>query len=196
MPARLSSPPPGLFSTRLNRRQLLKAAGIGGLLLGGGAWLNHVLRNFGPPMKGLSVFDANEHEVVEKFADALFPGPPAQPYSAEQIGVAKFVDLYVSNLYEDTQQLFRMLVRTLNLSTVLTMGAAFHYLSRARRQKAVEAWSVSEIRLRRAGYQSLSFAIHMGYYEDDRVRAAVGLTTGCPVATGRPDLWQMAKAGR
>lgn len=193
-----STPPPALLSARLTRRSLLKAAGVGGLLLGGGAWLHGVLRGFGPPKEGLFVFDATEFEVVEQFADAMFPGPPACPYPAAEIGVARFVDLYVANLYPDTQQLFRMLVRTLNLSTVVSQGAAFHYLPRARRERTLQEWATSDLRVRRAGYQSLSFAAHMGYYEDERVRAAAGFTTGCDLSASpdRPDLWKMTAVTR
>jgi hypothetical protein len=107
--------------------------------------------------------------------------------------VPAFVDLYVSHLYEDTQHLFRLLVRTLNLSTVLSQGAAFRFLPLKRRQLALAEWGQSDLRVRRAGYQSLSFAINMGYYEDERVRRALGFTTGCDpaVSQGRPDLWKM-----
>jgi len=193
-----SPPPPALLSARLTRRSLLKAAGIGGALLGAGAWLNGVLRGFGPPKEGLFVFDANEFEVVEKLADAMFPGPPTHPFSAAEIDVARFIDLYVANLYDDTQQLFRMLVRTLNLSTVVSQGAAFHYLPRSRRQKTLAEWATSDLRVRRAGYQSLSFPAHMGYYEDERVRAAAGFTTGCDLSASpdRPDLWKMTAVTR
>jgi len=191
-------PPPALLSARLTRRSLLKAAGFSGLALGTGAWLNNVLRGFGPPREGLFVFDATEFEVIEQLADTLFPGPPECPFTAAQIGVGRFIDLYVANLYDDTKQLFRMLVRTLNLSTVLSHGAAFHYLPLSRRQKTLAEWATSDLRVRRAGYQSLSFAARMGYFEDERVRAAAGFTVGCDLSftPGRPDLWQMTSVTR
>jgi hypothetical protein len=193
VPGPPASPPP-LLTAGLSRRKLLAAAGVGGLLLGGGAWVWKTLRGFGPPRAGYFVFDDSEAEVLEKLADAVYPGPPEVPFGAAEIRVAQFVDLYVHGLYDDTQTVFRMLVRTLNLSTVLGYGAAFQYLSRKRRQQAFAEWGDSSVRVRRAGYQSLLLPMCMGYFEDKRVRAAVGLTSGCPVeAMGdRPDLWSMA----
>lgn len=174
---------------------MLKLAGVGGLFLLGGTWVWRTLRGFGPPAKGLLVFDTMEFAVVESLCEAKFPGPPEWPYSAAEIKVPQFVDLYVAELYEDTQQLFRMLIRTLALSTVVSHGRSFNFLPVKARQEVLREWATSDLRVRRAGYQSLSFATHMGYFEDARVRAAAGFTSGCEVAAAaspmRPDLWAM-----
>jgi hypothetical protein len=175
----------------LSRRRLLKAAGVGGLLLAGGGWAWATLRGFGPPKAGLRVFDTFEYGAVVALCEATFPGPPENPFSAADVKLPEFVDLYVSGLYEDTQQLFRMLIRTLDLSPFLSHGRTFRWLSLEDRQKTLREWATSELRVRRAGYQSLSFALRMGYYEDDRVRAALNLSTGCDLSgtPGRPTLW-------
>lgn len=167
---------------------------MGGALLAGGGAVLHALRGFGAPKEGLRVFDFIEASVVEALCEARFPGPPDCPYTSAEVKLPEFVDLYVSGLYEDTQQLFRMLIRTLNVSTVLSHGRTFRYLSVAQRREALGEWATSELRVRRAGYQSLSFAVNMGYYEDERVRAALGLTTGCDLSAspGRPTLWTQA----
>lgn len=156
------------------------------------------LRGFGPPKAGFFVFDDGEVEVLEKLAEAVFPGPPALPLTAQEARVAGFVDLYVHGVYADTQALFRMLVRTLNLSTVLSHGAAFRYLSVEKRQQAFAEWGVSDLRVRRAGYQSLLLPLSMGYFEDKRVREALGFVSGCGVENmgERPDLWSMARQER
>lgn len=189
--------PPELLQPGLSRRRLLKLAGVGGLLLAGGGWVYGTLRGFGPPKAGLRVFDRIEADVVEALCEAVFPGPPHSPYSAAEVRLPEFVDLYVSGLYDDTQTLFRMLVRTLNLSTFVTHARTFQWLSLEKRQRVLQEWATSELRVRRAGYQSLSFALRMGFYEDERVRAALGLTTGCDLSsqTGRPTLWTMAAKG-
>jgi len=198
MPKPPTASPPPLLSAGLSRRKLLAAAGLGGLVLGGGAWMWKTLRGFGPPKEGFFVFDATEVDVVESLADAVFPGPPALPFTAKQARVAEFVDLYAHGLYDDTQTVFRMLVRTLNLSTVLSYGAAFRFLSAERRRRAFAEWGVSDLRVRRAGYQALLLPLSMGYFEDDQVSQALGFTSGCDVeATGaRPTLWTMAQAER
>ncbi|MEW5742579.1 MAG: gluconate 2-dehydrogenase subunit 3 family protein [Myxococcota bacterium] len=192
------APPPELLKSGLSRRRLLKIAGVGGLLLAGGGAVLHALRGFGAPKEGLRVFDFIEADVVQALCEARFPGPPDCPYSAADVKLLEFVDLYVSGLYEDTQQLFRMLIRTLNLSTVLSHGRTFRYLSVAERREALEDWATSELRVRRAGAQSLSFAVHLGYYEDERVRAALGLTAGCDLSgtPNRPTLWTALGAAK
>ena len=186
-----SPPPPELLQPGLSRRRLLKVAGVGGAVLAVGGWAWATLRAFGPPKAGLRLFDRFEYSVVEALCEATFPGPPASPFTAAEVKLPGFVDLYVSGLYEDTQQLFRMLLRTLDLSTVLSHGRTFSRLSLEGRQEALRGWAESDVRLRRAGYQSLSFALRMGYYEDERVRAALGLTAGCDLSgtPGRPTLW-------
>lgn len=189
--------PPPLLSQRPTRRTLLKVAGVGGVLLGGAAALNHALRGFGSPKDGLRVFDAVEFDVLEKACDAMYPGPPEVPFSSADIGVPRFVDLYVSHLYEDTQELFRMLLRTLNLSSVVHHGATFRFLPRAQAASVLEEWRTSTLKVRRAGWQSLSLAAAMGYYEDERVRTAAGFTLGCAVDTSsRPTLWNAAPPRR
>lgn len=189
--------PPELLTPGLSRRRLLKLAGIGGLVLAGGGWAYATLRGFGPPKKGLRVFDRFEADVVDALCEAAFPGPPDSPLSSADVKLPEFVDLYVSELYDDTQTLFRMLIRTLNLSTFVSYGRTFQWLSLEKRQTVLHEWATSELRVRRAGYQSLSFALRMGYYEDERVRAALGLTAGCDLSgqTGRPTLWTMAAKG-
>lgn len=162
-------------------------------MLGAGAALNHALRGFGKAAAGYHVFDAVEADVVEKVCDALYPGPPEVPFSAKEIGVARFVDLYVAHLYPDTQSLFRMLVRTLNMSSLPTHGGTFRFLPRKHAFEVLEDWRTSSLRVRRAGHQTLTLTAAMGYYEDERVRQAAGFTLGCAIDTAaRPTLWTAA----
>ena len=185
--------PPALLSGRVNRRTLLKAAGVGGLFLAGGGWVYRTLRGFGPPRSGLFVLDALEADVVDQLARVCFPGPPDWPLSADEVGVTRFVDLYVSQLYEDTQGLFRTLVRAVNVSTLPTHGHTLRALPDAERLAVWKSWGESSFVVRRAGYQALTFAMNLGYFEDDHVRAAAGFTRGCDLSStpNRPDLWTM-----
>jgi hypothetical protein len=179
--------PPPLIAEKPSRRTLLKVAGIGGLVLAGGAWVWNAFGRFGPPAPGNLIFDADEFVTVRALCEALFPGPPDWPLSADDAGTPKFFDTYVWNLYPDHHTLFRSLIRGIEVSTLLTDGGRFSKLPLDQRQAAFHAWGVSDLRLRRAGYQSLTFALKLGYYEDDRVRAAGGFTAGCNVPQdGRP----------
>ncbi len=191
MPTLPTAPPP--LALRHTRRTLLKVAGVGGLLLGGLAALNHAVRGFGKAAPGYRVFDVVEADVVEKVCDALYPGPPEVPFSAKEIDVAHFVDLYVAHLYPDTQELFRMLLRTLNMSSVPTHGGTFRFLPRAHALDVLNGWRDSGLRVRRAGYQTLTLTAAMGYFEDERVRQAAGFSLGCAIDTAaRPTLWTAA----
>ena len=51
----------------------------------------------------------------------------------------------------------------------------------------MERWTTSDLKVRRAGNQSLRFIINLGYMENEKVRAAAGFTEGCPISQeGRP----------
>jgi hypothetical protein len=163
------------------RRRVLKWGSVGAVLIGAGAWFYRTPARFGPPAPGRAVFDTNEFEVLEAAAMTVFPGPPVCPYSGADIDIAARVDEYVGGLYPDTQLLFRALVRTLNITPVVTYGRSFYYLTPRLRARVLESWQDSEASLRRAGHQSLTFALKMAYYEDKRVRAAAGFTSGCPI---------------
>jgi hypothetical protein len=164
------------------RRRFLAWGSISALLIGSGVWFYRTTARFGPPAPGRAVFDANEFAILETVALTLFPGPPQCPYSADEVKVAEHVDDYVGSLYPDTQLLFRALVRTLNLAPVVTYGRSFYFLTPRLRVKVLESWRESEAALRRAGHQSLTFALKMAYFEDPRVRTAVGFTNGCGLA--------------
>lgn len=179
--------PPPLLTQKPTRRTLIKVLGIGGLLVAGGTWVWRTAGLFGPPAPGRMVFDADEFRILEKVCEAVFPGLPAWPYSADQVQTAGFVDTYVGNLYDDHHLLFRALLRTLNLSTIVSYGRSFYWLGLEQRQQVLQQWRTSDLRVRRAGYQSLMFAIKLGYFEDDRVRTAAGFNAGCNLPQdGRP----------
>jgi hypothetical protein len=186
------SPPP-LMQAGFSRRKLLAAAGFGGLLLGTGAWTFKALRGFGPTKSGLFVFDESEFEIVSSIAEAKFPKSNEWPMSAAEANVPAFVDLYVSELYDDVRSLFRTLVRGFDVATLPTHRSRFHDLDLSARQDVLKEWWHSPYKAKRSGYQALMFPIHMGYFENDAVEKALGLTVGCQLddLATRPTLWTM-----
>ena len=164
------------------RRRLLKWGGVGAVFITTGVWFYRTTARFGPAAPGRFVFDAQEFEILEQAALTFFPGPPDYPLSGTEVGVAEKVDAYVGSLYADTQLLYRALVRTLNITPVITYGRSFYWLTPGLRAKVLAGWRESESRIRRAGHQSLSFTLKMAYYEDPRVRAAAGFTHGCDLS--------------
>jgi hypothetical protein len=155
---------------------------VGAVLITTGVWFYRTTARFGPAAPGRAIFDANEFAILEAVALTLFPGPPDSPLSGEEVTLAAKVDDYVATLYPDTQLLFRALVRTLNITPVVTYVRSFYFLTPKLRIKVLQSWKESERSLRRAGHQSLTFAMKMAYYEDPRVRAAAGFTHGCDLS--------------
>jgi hypothetical protein len=172
---------------RPSRRRFLKLGIAGAALLGTGTALYRTLGRFGPPALGYKVFDAEEVAVLEAACEAHFPGPPEWPLTAKEAGVPAFVDRYLAELYPDNQTLIRALLRTLNVSTLVTHRAQFKNLPVRERLDVLDTWAASSLRLRRAGNQSVTLFIKMGYFENEKVRGALGYTYGCEVPQeGRP----------
>jgi hypothetical protein len=165
---------------------MLRIGGLSGLaLLGGGALLK-VSRTLSTPGPGMLCLTADEYAIVEKIGEAFFPGPPHSPLSALEVGLADFVDHYVSGLYTDNGGFFRLAFRAVNVDPVLSRGKSFYWLPLDERRQVLEEWASSNTMLRRGGYQSLRFLFSMGYFEDDRVRSALGFRFGCDLS-GRDD---------
>lgn len=164
----------------------MKLGIAGAAVLGGGTFVYRSFGRFGPAAAGFRIFDAYELSVLEAVCDAHFPGTDGAP-SAKEAGCAAFVDRYLSELYSEQHTLVRALLRTLNLATVVTHGRTFRFLSVEDRADVLATWASSSLRLRRAGKQSLSFIINLGYFENERVREVLGYTHGCEISQeGRP----------
>ena len=175
------------MAAKTSRRRFLKLGIAGAVLLGGGTALYRAVGRFGPAAAGWKVFDADEVQVLEAACEAHFPGAPEWPLSAKEAGCAQFVDRYLAELYGDNQTLFRALLRTLNLSTLVTHRTQFKHLDPKERLEVLESWASSSMRVRRGGYSSLTLFIKMGYFENEKVREALGYTLGCTVSQeGRP----------
>jgi len=188
---RMGAPPPFVpdFEQpfRLNRRAVLKAAGAGAFVLLGGGYFYKSFWVVGPPGAGHKLFTTREYTVAEAIGDTLFPGPPFSPVSGSDIHLADFVDGYLAELYEDNQRLFKLLLAALNVSTLMTHASTFVRLSVDSRREVLDAWKSSQLLARRAGLQSLRFVYGMGYFENPRVRKALGLKAGCDLSGRLPE---------
>ncbi len=164
-----------------SRRKFLKLGIAGAVVLTTGTAVYRAVGRFGPAAVGYRVFDEAELLVLEAACEAHFPGGPDWPLSAKEAGCAQFVDRYLAELYPDNQLLFRALLRMLNVSTLVTHRRFFRTLLPAERLEVLEDWAKSSIRLRRGGYASLTLFIKMGYFENEKVREAMGYSLGCNV---------------
>jgi hypothetical protein len=168
---------------------VLKLAGVGGALVAGGGWAYHWLWRLTPPGPGLVLFSTDELELAEAVGEAFFPGPPVSPLSAKEIALARFADSYVGGMYESEHRLFKLLFRVLDLNALFTHARHFPALAVAQRKSLLDAWWHSRLATRRAGYQSLRYVFSMGYFEDHRVRKALGLRFGCDLSSRFPEMF-------
>jgi hypothetical protein len=165
----------------LSRRTVLKAAGVGGLLLGGGTLFYEAVWKPSPPGPGRVCLSEYEFEVCQKLGETFFPGMPVSPLTAAEVQLAEFADSYIGGMYEKEQRLFKLLLKAFNLQPIFTQGRTFVGLPLEQRQMVLNDWAESKMSARKAGYQSLRFVLSMGYFEDLRVRKALGLRFGCPL---------------
>ncbi len=164
---------------RASRRTFIKRliAGLSLVALGGIAY--RVLFARGRPAPGNRSLTEEEMKTAEAVAETFFPGPPRVPVSARDADVPAFVDGYVADLPEDRARLFKLLLRTLEWSTLPTHGSRFTGLPVQERRAVLDGWNASRLYPRRTAYRSLRLACAMGYFENDRVREAVGWRLGC-----------------
>src|SRR5687768_4009305 len=85
----------------LSRRRVLQLTGAAGLLVGAGSSLYALVRG-ARAGAGRVCFSDVEADVAGKIAEALFPGPPRSPLTAEAADLVGFADRYVGGLFDDT----------------------------------------------------------------------------------------------
>ncbi|MGQ0508416.1 MAG: gluconate 2-dehydrogenase subunit 3 family protein [Myxococcaceae bacterium] len=162
-----------------SRRSFLRAGGIGGGVFVLGAWAYRTFWRLGSPARGRQCLNDEEAVVADAVGEAFFPGKPEVPFSAAEVQLTDFVDGHVGGMYEDNQRLFKVLFRALNIFAFFSHGKSFARLTLAQRQAALDGWRFSALAARRAGYQSLRLVFGLGYFEDVRVRRALGFRWGC-----------------
>lgn len=173
---------------RIQRRTLLKLGGVGGALFLTGGWVYRTLLRAGPPAPGMEVLSEEELRVAGAIAETFFPGPPQSPLSAREVGLARYADGYVAELYEDQQQLLRLLLRTMEVSGYVSHGRPFSRLPVSARRGLLSSWKESDLQTRRAAHDTLRLIFSLGFFEDGRVRRALGLGLGCNVSARFPEL--------
>jgi hypothetical protein len=172
---------------------VLQIGAFGAAFLTLGGFVYRTLWGFGPTAPGLKVLSSEDLEMSTALAEAFFPGPPHFPISGIDVGLPEFTDAYLDGLYPDQQRLLLSLFRVLNLWPLVSYGRTFVELPLSLRREVLKGWQLSRTQLRRAGHQTLRFIYALGYFEDFRVRSALGLRFGCPLpdrtgtlSTGEP----------
>lgn len=171
-----------------SRRNVLKLAGFGGATLAFGGWAYGALWRMGTPAAGKVILTADEFAIVEAIADAFFPGKPLSPLPAHEVKLADFVDDYLGNtMYEQQQRLYKLVFRALDVHALFRHRVGFAKATLPDRQGLLADWWLGSS-TRRAAYQSVRWLFAMGYFEDFKVRRALGINFGCDLSERFPQL--------
>lgn len=162
----------------VSRRRLLTLLGIGGgaaVLVG----LGYRAISLGTAGPGLRALTANEYATARALADSLFPAEGALP-DGNEVRVAEGFDAMVADSDPLAKRLFKVLLRGIEWAPL--PAGRFSHLDRPARREALLAWENSGIALRRSGFQTLKILMGTVYFEDARVRKAIGWHLGCEAA--------------
>jgi hypothetical protein len=142
------------------------------------AQFSHV--TLGRPAPGLRVLTPAERATVAALAEVYFPWNGELPAPAD-VGAADFVDSYIAALPGNLGAWLRMGIRALEWGAMFGSRelSRFSRSSPAARAAILDDWERSSLSLPRAALFSLKMALSMGYFEELRVRQAMGWNSPC-----------------
>lgn len=167
-------PPSG--GARLSRRTFGKGVGVALLLAAGGVGAVRGRGYVAPGGAPLLALSASEYAIVAAVAARIAATDGADMPSAEEVGVARWVDGYVASMDGPLRRdLLRLLQYVEQLApAALGYGSRFTRLA-ARDQDAVLAgMEASRIPLLRGAFGALKGCIYLGYYRDSRTWKGLG----------------------
>lgn len=159
------------------RRRLLKWGLATGVLGLAGGLTYRAVWGRGTVATGLKVLTADERDLIAALAAVYFPGGDGLPASSD-VDVVGHVDHYVAQLPGNLGKLFQLLIRTVDWSGI-SEGGRFSRLSLEARTRLVDAWEQSTLDERRSAFLALKLVVGSGYYDDPRVRTAIGVVSPC-----------------
>lgn len=173
------------LSGMMNRRDFLKATGLGGLVIGLGSTAYRVLGWWNQPAgSGYGVLSRDEVEILEAVADAMFPGEEYQeggmPNGVEA-GVVAHVDSYLAAIDGQVSRLLRMLVHLIDSHAAISDFRLRRFRDRPRDERIaiLKAWDNSSILARRKGFRGLKLVLAGGYCTHPDVLGASGIRFRC-----------------
>lgn len=165
----------------ISRRRFLKTT-IGGTLLLGGAYV--VGRQIGrysvdePVARRLEVLSPKEYVVLAAVARrvcAADEGPPPAPPTADEAGVALFVDGYLARLDEGLRSDVKALLQLVEHGGFFRLRAMrFTKMAPDEQDAMLADWEGSRLAVRRQGFQALKTMCLLGYWRDDRTWPLLG----------------------
>lgn len=122
-----------------------------------------------PPRHRLARLAPRDAAFVESAAEAMFPSGGAIPLSGIDADLPGFVDRYLDVLHPGKRTLIRLLLLLFEQATLVFPAPGtggfrrFSRLTPAQREAVLEAWSSSDIFLRRIVFSALRAVLTMGY---------------------------------
>ncbi len=172
---------------RFGRRTLFKGALWTAATAASGGLLYRACFGAGPAGPGLRALTEPEYLTAAAVADAYFP-KGEYPVSAEEAGVARYIDRYVSEIPREKGRLFKLLLRSIEYSPAVTIYSLtrFSRLPLGARQRVLAGWEHSRLYAQRMAHRAILFACASGYFEDDAVLQQMGWGLGCILSPREP----------
>lgn len=166
------------MALRLPRRKVLKAAAASAVLAAVGGVVA-VVRTRGyavAPGTRLTALTPSQWVVVQHLARRVCAADEGPAPSADDVGVAAFVDGYVARMPARLRRdLGRFLLYVEQLAPVaIGMASRFTELAAREQDDVLASLEASSIELLRGGFESVKALLFMGYYRDPRTWSIVG----------------------
>lgn len=163
---------------RITRRQALAAgalvtAGTGAVGLHVASWWDR------DAAEGYQALSADEVELVDALADALFPPGGTPALSGSEAGVARWFDGVMATMPGPTPKALRLLLHALDDWALATRGKRYPNLSVEARSDRLRSWMANDNHLVRGAVSSLTLFIAMGYCGHPEVIEACGWIWPC-----------------
>lgn len=163
------------MSALVSRRAFLRASVMASVAIASGAavWLREAAAGF-------RVLAPQEVRIVEALGEALYPEGNPIGLSWRDVDIARCVDDLLTDLMLPRNvPAIRYLLRTLEIATLVARGQSFTSCPVELRVQIFEIWSQQDPFPRRLMIDSLKGVLCMAYYDNPRVKAAIGWRTGC-----------------
>jgi len=164
---------------RFTRRQVAAAGllaggvGLGVTALRVGSWWQ---KDVG---EGLECLAGCEVDLVDAFAEALFPAGGTPALSGADAGVSAWMDAHLATLPEDTASQLRLLMNALDDWARVTQGSRFADLPVEVRSAKLEGWMTHDNHLVRGAISGLTIFVSMAYCLHPDVKKACGWIWPC-----------------
>ena len=168
----------------MNRRDFLKAAGIGGAAVALGSLAYRVGFWWDQPAgSSYGVLSELEGKITAGIADALFPGDVGNPPlpNGVEAGVVEEFDRFLGEIPDKPADMLRVVLHAIDDMAIASdlSFTRFHNRSREERTEIVRAWDHSDILVRRAAFRGVKFTLASSYCDHPDVLQAMGIQYTC-----------------